>query len=335
MIIDAAIQRAESIPQEEFRISAAEWNDAIEVYNSCRPVVIRGWSGGGWAHPWEVTPFWSGERERWECTIHPGYVNGLDTEVIVRREQAPEETIERIGEGETVAAYLAELPRIPLSALRRIGGDAAPIGVSGDGALSYESAPSFFRALGAADGLMVDDDNRRLLRACDIVLTVPRAAARAEWATGAGIDGTFAQFSVLYSPEPERRNGRISIVPRYDPAPPPDDAAMLRGDIDDRPFDQLLVATVYLLSPAQAESGSMPDASWSAHVRHGLFWNLSHAVNRQPFAPAGDNLTFPAPLAGGVGQALINSLLAVINDNAAAIRAYLSRRALTGRFWSV
>ena len=116
------------------------------------------------------------------------------------------------------------------------------------------------------------------------------------------------------------------------PAPPPPDPT--QADYTEQTFDQLLISTVYLLSPPNTPLGSEPDATWQPFVRHNLFWNLNWAQPefQQPLADIAQ-ITFP-PLAGGAASLVIGleqSLLADAQQTAVNI---LAGSSLAGSFWT-
>jgi hypothetical protein len=97
---------------------------------------------------------------------------------------------------------------------------------------------------------------------------------------------------------------------------PPEQAGIdpLTGDYTEPPYDELRIATVYLLSPPDAAPHSEPDGKWEAYVAHGLFWNLSYqpGIFRAPAVDPG--IGFIPPLAGGAAQIVINYLTSAISD---------------------
>jgi hypothetical protein len=108
----------------------------------------------------------------------------------------------------------------------------------------------------------------------------------------------------------------------------------LASDYAEPTFDQILISTVFLLSPANTPVGSEPDQTWQPFVRHNLFWNLLWAqpVFRQPIVNTA-GLTIP-PLAAGAATLVIsgfNSQLANMTQQAQNI---LQAASLAGTFWT-
>jgi hypothetical protein len=361
--IKRLIQRAERARKEVFELTAEAWNRAVETYARSRPLIVKGDRRGGWLHPWQFSVRWNTDREQWEARINPGFVNGLDATVRVPSEIAPEETLARLGDiedGERVDSRLTEEPDvpIPMTALRSIGPDGPALGTTGEGfdsRVSYEPVPDFFAALGVGDppeqtfdtfkGINTSADflnqeslnARRLLRAVDVVLNQDRPAVAAEWRTGTGADGTIAQFDVTYANTPNHRDrAHVGFTVKHEPQGESDEGVLARllGAVDSSPFDRLHVATIYFMSPPGEPAGAEVSNEWQPFVKHRLFWNLNHALNRLPVTVPNDNLTFDIPLAGGIGTALANTILATNNDARDAASEFLNARSLKGRFWT-
>jgi hypothetical protein len=356
--VDRLLASAKRFAAATFTLPAREWNAAIEAYRSSRPLIIKGDYTGGWLHPWKITPRWNGEA--WALSINPGFVSGVDAEVRMPRTDAPEETLARdTGDDRLVFAHLTEDPSIvvPLDLLRTIGPGAQATGTVGDPSAMqsvFEPVPAFFSALGVGDppsesfdlnnGMTIGADflnqealnERRLLRALDVVLTKDRPAVGVNWTVSdALIDGSVAQFDLTYSKSPtERDRARVSFTRKFEPTPEPNVVDLLIGNATDVTFDQLHLATVYFLSPPRTFVSEPVDATWRVFVKHRVFWNLNHAANRLPVAPPPTPVTFPFPLAGGVATMLINSYLAIENDLQARAAGLLRAGLLNGRFWS-
>ncbi|WP_156346590.1 hypothetical protein [Verrucomicrobium spinosum] len=157
-------------------------------------------------------------------TVWPGFVGGLDASVEALVSDVSLETRERLKRGKalpakqdaTVEAWLTEKPLVRLAGWRAIGPDAAATSATSnpDGSISltYEEVPDFFRNLGVGEppaiqftaGILTEQTSmdpesgkRRLLRALDVVLKQDRVGTATQWTTGAGLDGSFAQFDVI------------------------------------------------------------------------------------------------------------------------------------------
>ena len=302
---------------------------------------------GEWKHPWQLSPQWDGERKQWMTSIEPGFVNSLDAVVTLPYRDAPQETRQRLqgsvtDEDELIDAWLTERPVLALNAWRAIGTDAL--------ALSHEPVPEFFKMLGVASpsgslevgevrqisGLLGERKPNRLLRATELVLYQDRFATNTQWQTGLGIDGSNAQFSVTYKlPSNARQRAylRTKASPPFEQTVPVQNR--LLGDWTDQTYDSLHLATVYLLSPLDEPPGALPDSRWTPYVRHRVFWNLVHAVTVLEPALKRENLTLSTGTVGGLLDSIGNQILALINDQNAAIAEFLNRNTLQGRFWSI
>ena len=306
---------------------------------------------GGWRHPWHTRCRWSADRERWEADIFPGLVNALDPFVTLPWDEAPEATRARLEQTSSVDAWLSERPLLPLASFRSIGGDAGPLGVGEGGTLSYEGVPEFFQARGvpppvqvstgaegvstAIQGLLDAGEGARLLRACELVLYLDRQATRTQWTTGAGVDGTFAQFEVTTFQRPgASERGRIQARSNWTPPRAGSDRDLLAGDWEESPVDELRLATVYFLSVPDAPVGSVPDGNWAPFVQYERWWNFHHAVNRLEPPLGRVDLRLQTGLAGGVGDAVNQFILAQVNDANSAAAQFLGRERLESRTWS-
>jgi len=118
--------------------------------------------------------------------------------------------------------------------------------------------------------------------------------------------------------------------------PDPEIGPLLLGDAIDTGLDKIRVGRVWLVSPEGAKLGSVPDATWEAHLEHTLFWNLNHASRVLPDSNAVQNIEFPlsGALAGGIAVDVINSILADVNARLNVVE-FLNTTSLAGRFWSV
>jgi len=114
----------------------------------------------------------------------------------------------------------------------------------------------------------------------------------------------------------------------------------LTGDYTSPNFDEILIGTVYLLSPPNAEPYSAPNASWQPFVRHSLFWNLFWA---QPeFRPGSNQATdafgelaqLTSVLGAGSGSIAVNFITASLNDGYQAASNMIAANSMAGSFWT-
>jgi hypothetical protein len=80
---------------------------------------------------------------------------------------------------------------------------------------------------------------------------------------------------------------------------------------------------------------SEPDSSWTPIAEQGLFWQLFFAWRAEIFDFPDLNIAFPFPLAGGVGQGLIDSLVDDLNRTNAAAAAALNRSVVYVMDWTL
>jgi hypothetical protein len=278
----------------------------------------------------------------------PGYCNHRETLVRIDGRDAPVSTLARLGlksppKGR-VDAWLSESPPLLLSPslLRPIGDD--PEGLGG------EAVPEYFRPLGVGGedyavstdlealtrtvtltGDFPDASTRRRLRACELILSQPRAALRLEF--GEDLDGPTLQMAISAPADP---SPSLSIRRAWMGTPPQSGIEALLSGAPDNGIDEKHIATVYLLSPVGAAIDAVPDPGWQCIVQHRTWWNLRHEVNQ--FLETIPDQRVPLPglgLAGGVGDALIAG---AIQSSEAALNqanALLDRSRIEGRFWSV
>jgi hypothetical protein len=287
-----------------------------------------------WRHPFNVRPVWNGLSKNWEGDIKPGLVNANDVTLSLNGQDV------RLTDG----------ARLPLTSFRAIGPDSTgtpEMADDGSISVSYEGVPEFFAVRGVAnppktqvqDSSIVTSpgqEHTRLLRALDIVLNVDRPATSSQFTTGIGADGILAQYSVTSASSPSARPlAYLTTSPQFTPLPAPDPTDRFQGVWADAPLDQLLLATVYLLSPMDASLGSAPDQSWQPFVAHHVFWNLAHGLSSLDPPLQNDNLTLNTGLAPGTGaDALFNSLLALSNDADSQLAQFLNRNTIQGIFWT-
>ena len=344
-------------------IPSSTWNKLITFLIRNRVLGVTFLGDGGWRHPWHVQPVYDAIEETWRADIMPGFVNGLDASVQMPARLVGPETTERLKrlgklppDGETmVDARLSESALLPLLAWRAIGSDASPVSSSSNETavtLQFEGVPPYFREMGVGsppDDITLDlsgsaksvrgeqeSVDRRLLRACDLVLHQDRIGTSTQWTSGAGIDGSFAQFSVIYARKPDARNeAYVRAFAQWTPPLLTGPRDMVSGDWVDELQDVKHLATVYLVSLPGASPGSEPDGSWTPFVEHRVFWNLSHDTNHLRPALGKVQLSLNTGLAGGAGDALNNLILGQINDGNSVASEFIGRETVSGRFWTV
>jgi hypothetical protein len=267
-------------------------------------------------------------EKRWEATVQPGFVGGMDPLVP--------------GAGEKGAdADLVDGPAIPLRSFRAVPAEG-------------ERIPDFFAALGVRapenpvslnelGGVTIDTTTRetedlppRALRAVDLYLALARATYRgvATEIDATGASGVTVDYAVTFDTS---RLDQVGTRPRlmqagiFPAVRTPTLAERLLGLYQDEGEDRLLVSTVFLLSPPN-QLESEPDETWTPYVRHNLFWNLHHAPRNVP--PAQPIRLFTG-LLGGLGDLIGNQILSGINEYSDRVNNAVNTTSNEGRFWSI
>ena len=291
-------------------------------------IAARG--GGKWRHPWQVTPAWLGAAGRWVAHVWPGFVNGR---VPIVHAVSDEKQVE-------IPLYLD--PAIGLT-FRAVGADGNP----------REPVPKFFLERGVQEAVRIDLDAvlesgvlpdlgrprpLRLLRACDLVLHQPRVALTSQVTLEPGpATGISNVTQTLTLRRPQPGDTLRIFAGRYDGIEEqPIDPLFggVAGLYEEKTWDELLIATVYLLSPPNTELGSEPDGTWQPFVRHGLFWNLNYQVPNLRLFGGDPSLPFIPPLAAGAAQPVINFLTASLNDATQQTINTIAAHSMAGIFWT-
>ncbi len=273
------------------------------------------------------------KQKKWTAVVEPGFLNG----------RCPKFRTTEVADGETkqVDTPLYMRPLIPMR-WRPLGWDSETGG----------AVPQFFKDRGASDaqpeitaaaideGASVFDTPEapktlRLLRACDIWLHQPRIALTSQieitpaegLLTGRSlVSQTLSVTSPVAGDTLQVLAGELRRLERG--------IAPLQNLYAEESFDDVLIATVFALSPRSTPAGSEPDGSWQCFVRHNLFWNLNHVV---PFfrqvREIPQVIIFP-PLAGGAASFILNYFVASTNDAFAEAFTRISANTLQGTFYT-
>ena len=308
-----------------------------------------------WQHPWSVTAEWRPKTptspEGWVASLKAGFVNGKCPIITTTVERAQAPTLIREMETKAQKVSLSDPTAsidAPLFDRPQIELGWRPIGRDGD---SSSVVPAFFTALGVGkppkaiteesigQPTNIADDavpaGNRLLRACDLVLIQPRTGLTAETTVSNPLADsvTLTQTLDIQAPDPSLK---LRVVALADGIQPTDGIDPTQNQYVESTQDEQRIATVYLLSPPDVPLGSSPDPTWTPYVKYDptCFWNLNWA---QPLAVfhITDNLTLSVPLAEGIAQPLVNSLLATNNDAYNAAYNNLQAHSLAGHFWTV
>jgi hypothetical protein len=306
-----------------------------------------------WPHPWQVrcSPVQSADDPtvtEWRAKLRPGFVNGRDTTIPMRREVPAANESGR--EFVTDEVPLTEFNRPHL--VMRWRNPLLPAGVSAslEGevyTLPGEGYPPYFERLGvrpaALDSREVapepDPNRTREIRACDIVLITPRLGSALNYeienlATSAqslSIDVRFINDAVRTAPS----RYRLIATPKWAPPQEPTALDRLLGTAVTPITDEIRIATVWAVSPPDALPDASPDQTWSCYVQQAVWWNLSHASRGYIDDQRPLQLRMPIPIAAGAADSVIAALLTPLNDAFARIAAFFSSADTKGEFWSI
>jgi hypothetical protein len=185
----------------------------------------------------------------------------------------------------------------------------------------------------------------RLLRAVDIMVHQPRAALTSSITiTPSGIvTGLGFANQTLAERAPTANDVLKMQVGTFSGAGNPSldfqgADNVMTSNYEEKNWDEILVSTVYLLSPAGTPPGSVPDSSWQAFTKHSIFWNLSWQqpalnpfINTDAFRPI---LGVLSVLGGGAGFLWASSVASSLNDATQGALNILQSQSLAGSFWS-
>lgn len=350
---------------DKLPIRHKDWNNLVDAYQQNRPLTVRRKRSNFWQHPWKVSADYSIEKEQWRFSVKPGFVNFDAAEVTMNWEDIPDKLKERIGKsgrGERFDVPLTDAPKIPINVdkMRRIGVDGDPTGAdgsNGSGEFSFEAVPNFFRSIGVGtapvirftetgqiiteiDGATNREDTQdepRLMRALEVILTKERVTMAVDTEVSNGVDGSgFVDYTIRYSDRIPRERPYITTMSQYVPRSSVAEAeSLLSGVFQDSPFEDLHLATIYLVSPRGVKPLTPPDGTWTAYCQNHLYWNLQYEHSRLKTTIQSPPLRLDLALAGGVAQLQINNQLSELNSALDLTEEYLRNSKIEGRFWTV
>ncbi len=305
-----------------------------------------------WQHPWQTALHWQADQARWIATVKPGFVNGGVPvyETTLPTADSRQWDINPLTGRPFFSDYIFANPdavagetsvAIPLYYHPALTLNFRALGFDGPGS----AVPDYFARLGVGSTPVQTDPeepvnlaaqappkNNRLLRAADLVLHQPRQALTSS-ISGDPLSGYQQTLGI-------RAAAAGDLLKVYCAASwsPISNAGTdpLAGDYEEPNYDELLLATVYLLSPPNAAPGSTPDGTWTPYVRHALFWNLSYTTPVLQIVPLDSSfdLTVISTLALGVAGLLINFFAASLEEATNTALNLLSAHTLAGTFWT-
>lgn len=315
----AAIRRSKPLPGLRSRVR--ETSAGVIISPSLPP--------SDWDHPWKLQPRWVEDDNgngKWSVTITPGFVNGANVVI-----------------GSTDLPLTANS-----SPILKISGFRDATGLGG-------SYPALFKKLGARQPqhpdpalsgsleenaqvevpLFPDQYGTRRLMAADFLLHIDHTGVRTDTTYADPETGNLVIHSAAFTDALSRYPYRIQTVPEYTAVQYPTMLDRMMGTMDEPNFDQLLLATLWLLSPPNEPDDTPPDPTWSPYTQHFVFWNLGYAnvnefnlTNVQP-------ITIHTGLAFGLLDSIGNSMLAPINDAYQDVMNAMNETSMRGYFWTL
>lgn len=330
-----------------------------------------------WRHPWFTTPQWLPKRKSWAAFVLAGFVNGrapVVTTTAGALREARGTFYGQLVDGRTGAAEIEQLallaiggeddsglpdstqidvalyqnPPVGLFEWRKIGWDGA-------GAVPqffldrgvHKAPPGIANQLeGGAISMnsVTPPKGNRLLRACDIILHQPRTALTSHISIEYGIATGLSNVNQTLDLREASPSDRLRLVTGTHNQIAQNGlnftagTSLLASDYEEKTWDEILVSTVYLLSPPDLEPGSDPDATWQPFVAHSLFWNLFWAQPKFKAVIFDDIFRSlvgtVAVIGGGSGFGAVNFIAASINDATQAAFNLLTSNSQSGSFWT-
>ena len=317
-------------------ITADAWNRLVALAKRARPlrgvrcvtsprpdgVVVTGDARSSWRHPWFIDARYEFKEDGtgdWHAFIRPGFVNGADAHVTMPAEW-PDGKPPKDGDKSPRDVSLTDdpAPYLVLGDWRNpLKPDSVSASLSGQIiAAPGEGYPKSFEKLGvkaAAKGGDVmkqdalegepDPARTREIRAMDIVLSKARIGTRLDIDVhNPLLDAQTESISTVFLNDYLRTTGgraKLRATAKYLP-PEEQSLALMYGALlnaGDAQFDELKMATVWIVSPPDATEDDGPDETWTPYPQHFVFWNLQHASRLIPPKAPSTPLTLHTGLA--------------------------------------
>jgi hypothetical protein len=185
-------------------------------------------------------------------------------------------------------------------------------------------------------GLNTNKQGKSELRSFDIVLRAEHGAIKSDNYLSDPLTGTATITTPAFTASPTRFPFRLYTTSKFTGSQPyPDILQRLQGDLTEPTWDDLKIATVWLVSPENADPSSKPDETWSPFVQHFVFWNLGYTqanyVANTPYDPITINVPIGLGLASEVGNVFLAPLNQALQDAANALNLTSTK----GSFWTV
>ena len=333
---------------------AKTWNDWIKLLQRFTPlkglwsrikylrngILVGAEEDFLWSHPWttRVEPDYNPDGTDFlRAVVKPGFVNGQDVWINDYDAETLKFTWRRIVEDDPPSLVLSH--RDPARGLVKVDDSGSLVYSKGEG------FPKFFGKFNIVEptkaGDSVDDppkEGAREIRASDIVLSVARLSSSSDVEV---LNPATASQTVVLSARVDSAYLNSGVppyvlksVPKFQPIKTPDLSEWLSGTAADSQVDEIKIATVWSVSPPDQGPQSSPNSSWESYVQYDVFWNLFHASKNHETPTVHDPLRLQTGLAGGVGDALIASLLDQANDGYEMVSQFFAQVDYSGRFWS-
>jgi hypothetical protein len=353
-------------------IAADAWNKLVAQVKRARPlrgvraetkelargVIVSGDACSLWRHPWFISARWEWKEDgtgEWRAFIRPGFVNGRDTYITMPADWPEGTPTDEDAKERDVALTDDPTPYLLLGGWRNpLMPDRVSASLSGQIiASAAEGYPKFFEKLGvkaAAKGGDVtkpgalegefDENRNREIRALDVVLSKARIGTRLQIDVHDPLlDAQTESISTVFTNDYLRTTGgraKLRAVAKYKPVEE-QSLALMYGTLlnaGDTQYDELKMATVWIVSPPDAPDDAEPDETWTPYSQYSVFWNLQHASRLIPPKAPNPPLQLFVPLAGGIAQPVINALLSFVNDRNAEAEAFFNQADARGTFWN-
>ena len=343
------------------RVKRARALRGVRCATSPRPdgVVVSGDAHSLWRHSWFINARYEFKDDgtgEWRAFIRPGFVNGRDGYITMPADWPDGTPPEATAASEHDVPLTDDpTPYLVLGGWRNpLMPDSVSASLSGQIiAAPAEGYPKFFEKLGvkaAAKGGDVtkagalegeaDETRTREIRAMDVVLSKARIGTRLNIDVHDPLlDVQTESISTVFLTDYLRTTGgraKLRATAKYQP-PEEQSLALMYGTLlnaGDAQFDELKMATVWIVSPPDAGDDAEPDETWTPYPQHFVFWNLQHASRLIPPKSPSEPLRLHTGLAGGVGDRINDALLSFVNDSNAEAEAFFNQADARGIFWS-
>lgn len=354
--------------EKEYAIPSSEWNSVVKWMSDHMPVIMNpGKDTRFFPHPWFTQLRWDTEGEQFKATTRPGFIRGHDVQVntlgrllsdyrmrvLEATEEGPPNPLDKVRE------VLSDDPwfEVKTDTWRIVAGPSHVVLEGDEPAAVPEifftrhgvARPAELQVDVEAQRVVIDQSesqssaskgNNRSLARCYIVLAMPRPRVEVVEVD----DPTLPAGSVL--------SAQVRYMnPKTDPPTlsvrrdlPPELAMSGAGTVErqsieqlltssDKPFDYLLVATLWAVSPPKDTTDKVAQ-SWRIHVQHSLWWNLDYTVDAEVNQVEPTRFVNPAAALFGGGFAAQDQV-DLMNRNVAQIEALAARVNVSGEFWSI